>query len=258
MKRALIGYTGFVGSTLCGQTSFDDCYNSSNIEQIVGKTFDLLICAGAPAAKWKANQNAEQDLLNIQRLITCLQTVQAHRFVLISTVDVYPVPSFVNESSTISAVQAEPYGKHRYYLEEVLRQIFPLSSIVRLPGLFGKGLKKNFIFDLLHNNCLHLTHAESIFQFYNLERLWADLQVVLTHQLALINFATAPVKAREVAAQCFAYDFANQTDRPPVRYNMQSQYAHLFGAKMRYLYSAEETFVQIRQFAQQGQKATTV
>ena len=34
MKKALIGYTGFVGSNLQTQIKFDDFYNSKNIQDI--------------------------------------------------------------------------------------------------------------------------------------------------------------------------------------------------------------------------------
>lgn len=49
MTKALIGYTGFVGTTLLKQTKFDDFYRSTNINDIKGKKFDLVVCAGAPA-----------------------------------------------------------------------------------------------------------------------------------------------------------------------------------------------------------------
>ena len=42
MKSALIGYTGFVGSTLLRQRPFDEQYNSKNIREIAGQQFDLI------------------------------------------------------------------------------------------------------------------------------------------------------------------------------------------------------------------------
>ncbi len=249
MCTALIGYTGFVGSTLDAQAAFDDRYNSTNIEEIRGREYELIVCAGAPAAKWKANQEAEADLANLQRLMSALRTARAERFLLISTVDVYRAPQQVDEDTPLDLSQAEPYGKHRYYLEEFVRQSFNRVSIVRLPGLFGRGLKKNFIYDLLHNNCLHMTHCESRFQFYNMENLWHDLQVVLQHSLPLVNFATEPVRAKDVAWRCFGLVFETVTERPPVYYDMHSKFAHLFGSSGKYLYWADQTFEQIRQFA---------
>ena len=48
---------------------------------------------------------------------------------------------------------------------------FPGALIVRLPGLFGAGLKKNLIYDFVHDNRLDLIHPDGQFQFYDLERI---------------------------------------------------------------------------------------
>ena len=54
MSRALIGHTGFVGSNLLNQQSFDDCFNSKNINEIEHKSFEQVICAGVSAVKCSA------------------------------------------------------------------------------------------------------------------------------------------------------------------------------------------------------------
>ena len=68
MADALIGYTGFVGSNLLRQRAFDATYNSKNIGDIAGREFELLVCAGAPAAKWLANSKPDEDAANLDRL----------------------------------------------------------------------------------------------------------------------------------------------------------------------------------------------
>ena len=65
----LIGYTGFVGTTLLIQRGFDDLYRSTNIVDITGQAYDLVVCAATPAAKWIANREPETDCKNIQNLI---------------------------------------------------------------------------------------------------------------------------------------------------------------------------------------------
>jgi nucleoside-diphosphate-sugar epimerase len=255
MATALIGHTGFVGRTLLRQTAFDEVYNSTNITAIRGRSYELIVCAGAPAAKWKANQEPKADLANLESLMSSLSEVAAERFVLISTVDVYPTPRAVDEASPVDAAQAEPYGRHRFQLEEFARRRFPQASVVRLPGLFGAGLKKNFVYDLLYGNCLHLTHAESVFQFYDLSRLWADLQVVMRRSLPLVNFAVEPVRARDVAERCFGISFDNITERPPASYDLRTCFAHFFGGEGKYFYSAQETFARIKRFAEAERKA---
>lgn len=155
MNSAIIGYTGFVGSNLVRQVDFNSLYNSKNIESIIGKKFDLLVCSGAPAVKWLANKEPEKDLENIKRLTKCLGKVAAKKVILISTVDVYPLPVEVDEDTEIDLEVLHPYGKHRLELERFVEARFD-SLIVRLPGLFGDGLKKNIIYDLLHDTLIFI------------------------------------------------------------------------------------------------------
>ena len=149
MKSCLIGYTGFVGSNLDKQFKFDYKYNSKNIKDIQYKEFDLVICAGVRAQKWLANQYPEQDLKEIDSLIENLKTIKAKKFVLVSTIDIYKIPINVNENTRIETDNLHAYGKNRYYLEKWVMENFDDYLILRLPALFGQGLKKNFIYDLI-------------------------------------------------------------------------------------------------------------
>lgn len=247
MSTALIGYTGFVGSSLIRQTSFDYYYNSKNIEDIRGKKFSLVICAGAPAVKWKANQEPEKDLENIKMLMSHLENIEADEFILISTVDVYRNSFGVNEETPINTDELDPYGKHRRILEEFIQLHFPKYSIIRLPGLFGVGLKKNVIYDLMNDNCLHLTHHKSVFQFYDMSRLWDDIQTVKSNSISIINFATEPVATYEIARDCFGFEFTTITEKGPISYDMKSLYSNLFNSDSNYMLTKEQIFEGIRQ-----------
>ena len=44
--KALVGYTGFVGSNIYTSGEFDAVYNSKNIEEAFGTKPDLLVYAG--------------------------------------------------------------------------------------------------------------------------------------------------------------------------------------------------------------------
>ncbi|NNF15498.1 MAG: NAD-dependent epimerase/dehydratase family protein, partial [Gammaproteobacteria bacterium] len=182
MHDALIGYTGFVGGNLVRQREFDDFYNSRNIEAVRGRKFDTVICAGAPAEKWKANQNPESDLTNINYLIENLAQMQARKLILVSTVDVYASPHGVDELTPIETTGLHAYGRHRRMLEEFASANFD-ALIVRLPGLFGTGLKKNAIYDFMHDNDVAQLDSDGVFQFYCLDNLWSDIQVAITHGL---------------------------------------------------------------------------
>ena len=69
---------------------------------------------------------------------------------LISSVDVYKEPNGKNESSFMDKQDLHPYGANRLWLEEQVKENFEDYFIVRLPGLYGINIKKNFIYDYLN------------------------------------------------------------------------------------------------------------
>jgi nucleoside-diphosphate-sugar epimerase len=248
MTSALVGHTGFVGSNLLRQHRFDALFNSQNVEQIAGREFGLLVVCGMPAAKWVANADPAGDRATLERLWAAVRQARAETVVVISTVDVYPSPLGVDESTAIDPASQQPYGKHRLMLEQLTRAHFGRVLCVRLPGLFGPGLKKNAVYDLLHNNEVHKVHANGVFQFYNLCRLWADVQTALKTGLSLVNFATEPVSIREVAREAFGLDFANDPGTKPARYDVRTTHAGTFGGYDGYLDPREEVLAELRAF----------
>jgi nucleoside-diphosphate-sugar epimerase len=253
MNSALIGHTGFVGGNLLRQFPFTDLYNSANIEAIAGRTYDLLVCAGAPGVKWKANKEPARDWASLTRLMNCLAQVQAEHLVLISTVDVYPVPVAVDEDSPIDAQANSPYGRHRLQLERFVQQRFA-TTVLRLPGLFGHGLKKNVIYDFLHHNALDAICPASVYQFYHLEQLWQDIARVRQQQIPLLNVATAGVSVQEIAQVAFGMDFVNPQQTNAARYDFKSKYAERLGGADGYLYSKAAVLAAIKGYVAEEQK----
>jgi hypothetical protein len=150
MKKALVGYTGFVGSNLAAASEFSGLYNSKNIESAYGTSPDLLIYSGVRAEKFLANNDPDMDLQLIKNAMDSITRIQAKKVVLISTIDVYKNPVGVDEETLIETNNLHPYGLHRYYLEKWVEENIKEHLIVRLPGLYGKNIKKNFLFDLIH------------------------------------------------------------------------------------------------------------
>lgn len=248
MPDALVGYTGFVGGNLLRQTHFDDTYNSKNIQTISGKQYRQLVCCALPAAKWIANREPDADLANVQNLIACLNTVRADRVVLISTVDVYPQPVGVDESTEIAADNHHAYGRHRFDFECALRRIFERVTVVRLPALFGNGLKKNALYDLINGNDIHKIHCESIYQFFNLQHLWRDVQICLDADIEVVNLVTEPISMAELAHEAFALDFTNRTEHGSARYDIRTVHHKLFDGPPGYICSKEEVMSDIKHF----------
>jgi len=155
--KALVGYTGFVGSNLDAATVFDGRYNSKNVSSAYGTTPDLLIYAGVPAAKYLANSAPEKDFEVILQAQENIKKIAPKKLVLISTIDVFKNPVDVDEDSPIELDGLQAYGKNRRLLEIWTRENFPDALIIRLPGLFGKNLKKNFIYDFIKKIPFRLT-----------------------------------------------------------------------------------------------------
>lgn len=253
-NNALIGFSGFVGSTLLKQTNFDHLYRSTNISEIRDNAFDTVVCAGAPAIKWFANKEPEQDKQSIDSLIDHLSTIKCKTFILISTVDVFKDSIKAVESTPIDTFELHSYGLHRYQLEEFVKAHFENYLIVRLPGLVGPGLKKNIIYDFLNNNNLDAIESRGVFQFYPMVNLWSDIQIAIKNNCPLIHLTSEPISVQEIAKQCFNIDFKNKLTNEPAIYDFRTEFSHLYGSTSAYQYSKKETLLAIRSYAQSENK----
>ena len=56
----------------------------------------------------------------------------------------------MDEHTEIDCEGLHAYGLNRYCLECWVREQYPDALIIRLPGLFGQNIKKNFIYDYIH------------------------------------------------------------------------------------------------------------
>ena len=157
---AIIGYTGLIGKNLLNQYKYKfksiDLFNSKNSNNLKNKKYDLVFCSAMPAEKWIANKFPKKDTSNRDKLIKNLSKLSTNVIVLISTIDVY---------------QNHIYGKNRKYLEKYVQKNFNKYLIIRLPGVFGRGLKKNILFDLLNKNQLDNIYNNDCFQWYDLSYL---------------------------------------------------------------------------------------
>jgi len=246
-SSALIGYTGFVGSALLRQRPFDACFNSSNIEQIRGRSFDLIVCCGARAEKWKANAEPERDLDNIETLTRALVGADAQKVVLISTVDVFLNPVDVDEDSPTPMTGLHAYGRNRRRLEQIVAGRFD-AHIVRLPGLYGRGLKKNVIYDLLYDNEVRKIDSRGVFQFYDVGRLLRDIETAMSNELGLVHLPPEPVSVADVARAAFDIEFTNEVAPTPARYDVHTKYADLFGGSGSYTQTKTDELAGIAAF----------
>lgn len=287
---ALVGYTGFVGSNIYDSAGneIEAVYNSKNINEAYGTNPDLLIYAGLRAEKYLANNAPQKDKELIFQAEENIAKINPQKLVLISTIDVFKIPKDVDESSIVDTENLNAYGYNRYQLELWVRNKYPDALIIRLPGLFGKNIKKNFIYDyinvipfMLKKNKFHelteidpelkrfyklkengfykvnvtetdreelksrfrtigfsalnFTDSRSIYQFYNLERLWNDIKIVLNEGITLWHPATEPVSAGEIYKYLTGNEFVNELSGSPADYNYKTIYDVLFDGKNGYI-----------------------
>ncbi|WP_420587416.1 hypothetical protein [Ruegeria sp.] len=308
---SLVGYSGFVGGNLTGQHGFTGLFNSSNIDQVVGHECDTLVVSAVPATMWLANQNPDADRANILGLFDKLRQVRAAHVVLISTIAVYRDPSQPVTEDSDDFETDLAYGRHRREFETLIADHFPSRLILRLPALFGHGLKKNFLFDCmnpvpsflkaeiyerLHSTAseadqrviergfswdetanmwrcnrdaivgtplrdiceqagvtaLAFTHADSMFQFYDLSRLWHDITIARENDVAVLNLATRPLSAGGLYKDLTGKDFPYR-DAPKVTQDMRSRHSDLWGHENGYLLGRDAILSGIRTFTGLGQ-----
>lgn len=302
--KALVGVTGFVGSNLSLQTDFDFSYHSSDIRLAFGTRPDLLVYAGIRAEKYLANQFPQEDLRHISEAMENIQKISPKKLVLISTIDVYPKPVNVDEECMIEGGMQQPYGKNRYLLEQWVENHIRDYLIIRLPGLFGRRIKKNFLYDFIHRipallkpdqfeelcsrkpelalyyhishdgfyrcndltaesdkklrqlleelefSALNFTDSRAVFQFYDIARLWNDIELMLSLGIKKVNLAPEPVIINDLYCFLTGKSFVNELDGKIPCYDMRSRYAQLFGGEDGYMMKKDEVLRRIKQFVE--------
>lgn len=209
---AILGYTGLVGSTI--RESLDPSttkyFNRSNFHSVKDYDFKTVYGACIPGVKWWANKYPEEDLSNINSIIDSIKDISCEKFVLISTIDVHDMSRQV-QSEKVESPAKHAYGENRFYVEKKLFQIFgDKLFIVRLPALFGVGLKKNLLYDLMNNNRVKFINANSCYQWYPLSLLvqdidrFLDLPVkVLNSTRKILNLYPCPIETMEIVRTFF-------------------------------------------------------
>lgn len=298
----LVGSTGFVGGNLLAKHTFAAECHSSDITAQYGTRPDLCVYAGVPAAMFLANADPEADLAVMRAARENIRQIAPKRLVLISSIAVLADSRGVYEDSPAQDTEALPaYGKNRLQLERWVREDFPNALIVRLPALYGVGIRKNFLFDL-HTitpamlrpekyselaaksplvksaytladngfyklngtadppalraffaandfNALAFTDARSRYQFYNLGRLWSDMEAARAADVKLLHLCTPPVSAAEVyTAVTGKADWHNELPKPPFDYDLRSRHAALLGGSGDYLCTKQQELDDITRF----------
>lgn len=177
-------------------------YNSKNILEMEGRCYETVYFCGMPATKWLANLYPGKDLENLELIKAVLGTCTIGRLVLVSTIDVYDT-KVPGQNEDAEAYSSEPYGFNRRSLEVWAQDWFPKVHVIRLPALFGIGLKKNALFDLLTQKQGFRPNPLDEFQWYFLDDLWEDISYVIENDIPVINLFSEPIRMKEVLTEFF-------------------------------------------------------
>lgn len=235
----LVGSTGFVGGHLARAWQFDQAVHRPDLDAIAGSRTELLMCAGLPAEKWRANRDPDQDWYNMTALAQVLATIVAERAVLISTVDVYQPALDVDEDDAPAFDGQEAYGAHRAWFEAFFQAHFPEVLVLRLPGLFAPDLRKNLIHDLLHGKADQWSgvNPETTFQFFDVTAIGTVIERAWESDIRLLNVSSEPVTAQEIAD---LFDVQLRGDSPPKGYDMRSKHSEAFSGRNGYLFNRDD------------------
>ena len=300
-RDLLVGSTGFVGGNLRAKHTFAAVCHSSDIAAQYGTQPDLCVYAGVPAAMFLANADPEADMEVMRTARENLRKIAPKSLVLISSIAVFADSRGRCEDDAPDTDGLPAYGRNRLHLEQWVREDFNDALIVRLPALYGAGLKKNFLFDLhtitpamlkpeKYNelaaksllvktgytladngfyklngtadktalkeffagndfNALAFTDSRSRYQFYNLGRLWQDIETARAAGLTMLHLCTPPISAAEVyTAVTGKADWTNELPKSPFDYDLRSRYAAVLGGSGDYLCTKEEELDDVTNF----------
>ena len=156
MKIGIVGANGFVGSALCRNFHKNNeviKINKNNYEKEKMEAYDVLINSAMPSAKYWANTNPYEDFKKTVELTADLAYNWKYKKIIqISTISVEKLDS--------------SYSINKKAAEVILN--FKNSLIVRLGTLYGIGLKKGVLFDLLNGNTVY-ANQKSEFDFIDID-----------------------------------------------------------------------------------------
>ena len=121
----------------------------------------------------------------------------------------------------------------------------------------AQGGEKKKVYEYFSNasfNAISFTDSRSIYQFYNLGRLWSDIQNAMQNGLQLLNITSEPVSVSEVYKELSGKEFINELSKPPYNYDIKSVHAELFGGRDGYMIDKEKELADLKQYVEREKK----
>jgi len=110
---------------------------------------------------------SEDFRISLGGLLGSFEDFSFEHYVYISSIDIYPDhshPGNNHEDAPIKTGEISNYGFHKCLGEQMVRHYVSSWLIIRLGGVLGPGLKKNPVYDLLHDIPLRV-NLDSRYQY---------------------------------------------------------------------------------------------
>ena len=241
----LIGHTGFIVNHLIQKMEFNQLFNTQNINTFNNTALNHqnLYLSCLPAKKYLVNQNPQSDIQNINNIINQIKHKSYEKIILISTIDVYCNAPIHSTENFYPEFLIPNYGSNRYFFEILVKKYlnYQKLTIIRLPALFGKNIKKNILFDLLNNNQIDKINYNSGYQWYDIENLTTDIDKCSNSQETIHNLFPEPIETKELCKTLFNIEPNINTER--ITYDFKTKH-HPSG----YIMSKEECLNKLKKF----------
>ena len=151
-----------------------------------------------------------------------------------------PVPSALKAELFEEFAANEPVIKESYLIQS--------NGFYKLSVDDSKKKDLRQVFERLGFSALNFTDSRASFQFYNLENIWAHIQIALENGLSLVNFAVEPVKVSEIYSSVRGKVFTNEISSTLVQYDFTSIHAGLYNGSEGYFFRKEKVMEDISAF----------
>jgi hypothetical protein len=74
-----------------------------------------------------------------------------------------------------------------------------------LPALYGFGLKKNALYDLINNNNIEKIRSHWSFQWYNIEWLYNDIQTAIEKNIKIFHLISVSIDMKTINSLFFPH-----------------------------------------------------
>ena len=88
--------------------------------------------------------------------------------------------------------------------------------------LFGKGLKKNILYDLLNNQYLNNINRASILQWYSVKNIWKDIVKIINNDIRTINLVSEPLSLDALLKKHFNNNIYKKNEKLAIKTNIKS------------------------------------